>query len=770
MPCLLTLSAPVTAGNSLVYTRQAAVWTQALPLGNGRIGAMVWGDPETETISLGEVTLWAGGPDPGANDLCGRENLDKMREAFFAGDIKEGNRLGQEHLSGHGKSFGTNLPLGDIVIDFSGKGEVGNYVRSLDLDSALARVSYSRGGAEHTGEYLCSNPAGVFAARFTSSDKRGINARVSVRLLRYGSIKASDGVLEISGDARRDGDGEKGVSFLSVIRVSAPGGTVESEGDEITVAAAGELIVTADIRTDFRQPEYASLCRRTVGAASARDWEEIKKEHVTDYRRLFSRTDISLGENQSRDGQSGPSFEAELSRARAGNASPAFDALFFNYGRYMLISSSREDSPLPAHLQGVWNDNLACNMAWTCDYHLDINIQQNYWAANVANLAECNAPLFSYLRLLEEYGAVTAEKMYGCRGWVTHTINNVWGDTAPGSGVGWAVNVTAGAWLATHLWTHYDFTRDREWLGETGYPLLKETALFFTDYMTEDPRTGYLVTGPSISPETSFRAADGECYSLSMMPTVDRAVVHEIYKSCIEAARVLDTDADFREKLERDIKRLPPYGVHPEGDLKEWLLDVRRPDISHRHSSHLLGLYPFGEITPEKTPELARACDRFLSMQTEDGNWEDNEWSRGCMINYYARLRDARQARGSLLKLYSGFMRDNLMTVSPAGVAGAESDIFSFDATEAAVAGMCEMILQSHGGYLDFLPCLPEEWKDGKISGICARGGITADIAWKDGKVVSASLRSETGQKVECRINGEKRTVILTAGETVKVI
>lgn len=772
--CFLTLSASLSAGNRLVYNCPAGTWTQALPLGNGRIGAMVWGNPDTETVSLGEVTLWAGGPDPEANHLCGRRNLDKMRKAFFAGDIKEGNRLGQIYLSGHGKSFGTNLPLGDIVIDFSEKGKTENYVRSLDLDSALARVSYSRGRTEYTGEYLCSNPASVFAARFTSSDKRGINARVSVRLLRHGTVTASGGVLEISGDARRDGESEKGVSFLSVINVAAPGGIITSEDGEITIQGAGELVITADIRTDFRQPDYINLCRHSVETSTTRDWEEIKKEHVEDYRRLFSRTEIFLGENQGGDNQSGDknilSFEAELSRARAGNASPSFDALFFQYGRYMLISSSRENSPLPAHLQGVWNDNLACNMAWTCDYHLDINIQQNYWAANVANLPECNAPLFSYLGLLEKYGGVTAKKMYGCRGWVAHTINNVWGDTAPGSGVGWAVNVTAGAWLATHLWAHYDFTRDLGWLEKTGYPLLKQTALFFTDYMVEDPRTGYLVTGPSISPETTFRTPDGECYSLSMMPTVDRAVVHEIYKSCIEASRALDTDMDFREKLERDIKRLPPYGVHPEGDLKEWLIDVHRPDISHRHSSHLLGLYPFGEITPEETPELAQACNKFLSMQTEDDEWEDNEWSRGCMINYYARLKDAGKARESLQKLYSGFMRDNLMTVSPTGVAGAESDIFSFDATEAAVAGMCEMILQSHGGYLDFLPCLPEEWKNGKISGICARGGITVDIAWKNGKVVSASLYSGFNQTTECRINGEKRTVKLAGGKKTKIM
>ncbi len=765
LACLAVFTISGNAMNHLTYSRPAEKWMEALPLGNGRMGAMVFGGTDMETISLSEITMWSGAPDEDANNLCGKENLARMRQAFFSGDVAAGNRLGEELLSGHSRSFGTNLPFGNINVAFSHCGKVSNYERRLSLENAIASVGYTC-GAEYRSEYFCSNPSQVLVARFSASEEHGMNARIAVDMLRHGTIAVRENQIEITGDARKENDEEPGVTFFAIVRVITDEGCVETTDSEIIVKDTNSVMLIADIRTNFQCTDYVELCKSEVAGAATMTYEQLKNEHVQDFRKLFNRMDICLGKAQG--GKS--SFEEQLGQVRGGHASPTFDTLFFQYGRYMLISASRENSPLPAHLQGVWNDNLACNMAWTCDYHLDINIQQNYWAANITNLAECNTPLFAYLALLADYGSVTAAKMYGCGGWVAHTINNIWGSTAPGSGIGWAMNVTAGAWLATHLWTHYDFTRDTRWLSSIGYPLLKSTAQFFVDYMVEDPNTGYLVTGPSISPETSFVADNGKCYSLSMMPTIDRAVVHDIYKSCIESCKILGKDNEFRSRLESDITRLPDYGIHPEGDIKEWLLDVRRPDMSHRHSSHLLGLYPFGEISPRRTPVLAAACKKFLSMQTENQVWEDNEWSRGCMMNYYARLGDANRAYASLQCLYSGFMGDNLMTVSPAGVAGAEDDIFSFDATEAAVSGMCEMILQSYDGYLDFLPCLPAEWADGSIRGICARGGITADITWHNGKVVCASLCSTADQTVMCKINGEEIDVALKKGKMKKII
>lgn len=744
---------------ALVYSRPSAKWMGALPLGNGRLGAMVYGGTDVETIALNEVTMWSGQPDPEANNLCGPDRLREMREAFLSGDYKRGNDLGWQYLCGHGKSFGTNLPFGDLLIE-TGGGDVSGYRRELALDEAVARVGFVCGGTRFSREYFASNPAQALVVRYTADKAHALSATVSMRMLRHSEVTARANQIDITGDARFDKNGEGGVRFRGIVRVMADGGSVRAVGDRLVVDRADAMTIIVDIRTDFQNLNYRSQCLNTVETATSRPYDELKREHVADFKAIFDRMDIDLGRSTT-DANTTDEMFAE---AHKGLSNPAFDALFFQYGRYMQISSSRENSPLPSNLQGIWNDNLACNMPWTCDYHLDINIQQNYWSANIANMAETNAPLFTYIGLLAKYGSVTARKMYGCGGWVAHTINNVWGDTAPGSACSWAMNVTAGAWMATHLWTHYEYTLDKDYLREVGYPLLKETAQFFVDYMVEDPKTGYLLSGPSISPENGFRGADGRGYSLSMMPTIDRAVIYDIYNACIQSAKILGIDDDFSRRLQRDIKKLPPLRLLDNGELAEWYLDVVRDDPSHRHASHLLALYPFGQISPFKTPGLAEGCRLFLENQTSHANWEDTEWTRGNNINFYARLLDGEKAYESLKGLYTGFMRENLMTVSPAGIAGAESDIFSFDATEAAVAGVCEMLLQSYDGMLNFLPALPKAWKSGSIKGVCARGGIEADFAWKNRKVVSATLRSRVDQTVNVRVNGKEKTVELKAG------
>lgn len=744
---------------ALVYSRPSAKWMGALPLGNGRLGAMVYGGTDVETIALNEVTMWSGQPDPEANNLCGPDRLREMREAFLSGDYKRGNNLGWQYLCGHGKSFGTNLPFGDLLIGTVG-GDVSGYRRELALDEAVARVGFVCGGTRFSREYFASNPAQALVVRYTADKAHALSATVSMRMLRHSEVTARANQIDITGDARFDKNGEGGVRFRGIVRVMADGGSVRAVGDRLVVDRADAMTIIVDIRTDFQNLNYRSQCLNTVETAASRPYDELKREHVADFKAIFDRMDIDLG----RPTTDANTTDEMFAEAHKGLSNPAFDALFFKYGRYMQISSSRENSPLPSNLQGIWNDNLACNMPWTCDYHLDINIQQNYWSANIANMAETNAPLFTYIGLLAKYGSVTARKMYGCGGWVAHTINNVWGDTAPGSACSWAMNVTAGAWMATHLWTHYEYTLDKDYLREVGYPLLKETAQFFVDYMVEDPKTGYLLSGPSISPENGFRGVDGRGYSLSMMPTIDRAVIYDIYNACIQSAKILGIDDDFSRRLQRDIKKLPPLRLLDNGELAEWYLDVVRDDPSHRHASHLLALYPFGQISPFKTPGLAEGCRLFLENQTSHANWEDTEWTRGNNINFYARLLDGEKAYESLKGLYTGFMRENLMTVSPAGIAGAESDIFSFDATEAAVAGVCEMLLQSYDGMLNFLPALPKAWKNGSIKGVCARGGIEADFAWKNRKVVSATLRSRVDQTVSVRVNGKEKTVELKAG------
>lgn len=759
-------SLSVSAQNTLSYTLPAKEWMQALPIGNGRIGAMIYGGINKETIALSEVTLWSGKRDSTGNDLCGKERLEEMRTAFFKGNIALGNALGNSYLNGRGQWFGTNLPFGNLIIDFEqSHNNCSKYKRTLNMEDALAKVEYIANRTTYKREFFCNNPSNSFVAFFSAKGNEKLKVKIFIEMLRYGQVEAKNGELIITGDARSTSTSNDGVKFHSIFHVIKKGGTIKKHRDTLYVEDASEFVIVADLRTSYNNPEYQKRCRQTVDSSVNKGYATLKKEHKDDFKHLYNRMDIRLGSSFKDDETSENLYRI----VKRGGYDARFDALFFKYGRYMLISSSRENSPLPAHLQGIWNDNLACNMAWTCDYHLDINIQQNYWSANIANLAECNTPLFGYIGQLTRYGSKTARKMYGCRGWVAHTINNVWGATYPGNGIGWAMNVTAGAWMATHLWTHYQFTQDSIYLRTMGYPLLKKTAQFFVDYMVKDPSTGYIVTGPSISPENGFRMKDGSCYSLSMMPTIDRIVVYDIYKSCIEASKILNVDEKFREQLERDMMRLPPLKVGKDGMLQEWLMDVTRQDPAHRHASHLLALYPFYQITIENTPFLAQACKKFLSWQTSQPNWEDNEWSRGNMICFYARLKEGNNAYESITKLYQGFMRENLMTVSPAGVAGAQSDIFSFDATEAAVAGMCEMLLQSHNGYLHFLPALPDIWKEGYVKGICARGGLIIDIEWKEKKVKRISMKSSQSKQVHCLINGERKTLTVQGGRILNI-
>ncbi len=757
----MTAALQVRADNILWYQQPAGEWMEAMPAGNGRLSAMVYGGILRERIALGEISLWSGKPDASNNDICGKDELDEMRRCFFNGDPERGNELGNKYLNGLGRSFGTHLPLGDMVVDFRYPcGQIRNYRRSIDMDSSVVSVTFSCGDTDYRREYIADYPDDVIAMRYTASRSGAITATFGLNLLRKAGVKATKDGLTLAGKVDFPMHGAGGVSFCGEVRLLPEGGTVNATDTTVTIDGADALTIIIDVRTDYNNKNYMQLCAATVDKAAGKGYGTLRAAHVADYTALFGRMDISFGEGA---GCQLPT-DTRLKLAQAGASDPKLDALFFQYGRYMLISSSRPSGmPLCANLQGIWNDNGACNMPWTCDYHLDINIQQNYWAANRANLAECNEPLFSYIRMLADSGAVTARKMYGCGGWVAHTVCNAWGYTSPGWGVGWGMNVTGGAWLATHLWSHYLYTRDNDYLRRTGYPLLKKTAEFFMDYMVKDPRTGYLVTGPSISPENGYVSKKGNNLSLAMMPTIDRAVVYDIYSACIEASKILGTDKAMRRRLERDIKLLPPLMIGSDGQVREWLDDVHRSDPAHRHSSHLLTLFPFGQISYTRNPDLMEAARKGIEMQTEQKGWEDTEWSTANMLCYYARMKDAPTAYGWLQNLFRKFTRENLMTVSPAGVAMAEYDIFSFDATEASVAGMCEMLLQSYDDFIEFLPALPRQWSTGHVSGLCAEGGLVVDMCWRDGKMMSARVKA-TADCTFC-VKGLSGKIRLNKGE-----
>ena len=490
----------------------------------------------------------------------------------------------------------------------------------------------------------------------------------------------------------------------------------------------------------------------------------MKQAHIKDYNTLYNRVSIHFGQDANR----AMPTDVRWKQVKEGKTDTGLDALFFQYGRYLTIASSRENSPLPIALQGFFNDNKACNMGWTNDYHLDINTEQNYWAANVGNLAECNAPLFTYIKDLAHHGAKTAEVVYGCKGWTAHTTANVWGYTPASSTIIWGLFPMAGSWIASHLWIQYEFTQDKQYLAETAYPLLKGNAQFILDFLAKDPKSGYLMTGPSISPENWFRTAGGEEMVASMMPACDRELAYEILSNCVQASEILNTDREFADSLRTAIAQLPPIQLRANGAIREWFEDFEEAHPNHRHTSHLLALYPFSQITLEKTPELAEAARKTIENRLSAENWEDTEWSRANMICMYARLKDAQEAYKSVQLLQGKLSRENLMTVSPGGIAGAEGDIYSFDGNPAGTAGMAEMLVQNHEGYVEFLPCLPVEWKDGSFKGLCLKGGAEATAEWTNAVINKASLKATADQVLKVKVpQGKKYRVLLNSKEAI---
>lgn len=722
----------------LWYTQPADEWLKAIPVGNGRLGAMIYGGIKTETIALNEITMWSGQYDENQEVACGKEKLDEMRQLFFQGKIKEGHDLAHTYLQGRPNSFGTHLPVGDFKMNFGhDEKKAVHYMRQLDLENSVTSVSYEIDNVRFKREYICSNPDDVFLIKLTADTKAALNIDISLDLLRESDIEVSDNELTFSGQALFSKFGPGGVNYIGKIRVSLTGGEVNKGKSELSVRKADEILIAIDIRTDFKSPGYKALCDRTVHNAFVRSYEDIKRAHISDYTRLYDRTELYLGQT---DAHQLPT-DIRLQQLKDGKEDPGLFTLFFQYGRYLLISCSRENSPLPANLQGIWNDNLACNMPWTCDYHLDMNTQQNYWLANIGNLAECNSPLISYVEDLSNYGEKTAMKVYGSRGWTAHTVANVWGYTAPGQSYTWGMFPTGGIWIASHLWNHYLYTKDGDFLRNKAYPILKKSVFFLLDYMVENPHNGYLMTGPSISPENSFKT-NGIEYSLSMMPTCDRVLAYEAFTSFMEAAGILNVDPELQLQVKAALAKLPPIQIGKAGTVQEWFEDYDLAHPNHRHSSHLLALYPYNQISLEKTPELAKASEKSIYNQLHSEGWEDVEWSRANMICFYTRLKKPVEAYDNMKSLLTEFARENLFTPAPGGIAGAETDIYEFDANEAAPAAMAEMFLQSHQGYIEFLPCLPEQWSTGHFKGLCAIGGAEVDLEWENKSVKKALLKA----------------------------
>ena len=749
----------------LWYAQPAKVWMESLPIGNGRLGAMTYGGIEEEKLALNESTMWSGQYNENQNKPFGREKMNQLRKLFFEGKLSEGNRIAGDNLHGNQTSFGTHLPIGDLKMQFIyPEGKVTGYRRSLSLDEAVSSVSFNSGGVNYKREYFATNPDNVLVLRLTADKQKSITMNMGLDLMRQADLSVEDNQLVFTGKVDFPLHGPGGVCFEGRIAVLADNGEVKMEQSGVGIKEADAVTLIVDVRTDYKSPDYKTLCADGVKKAAAKSYDELKQAHIKDYNTLYNRVSIHFGQDANR----ALPTDVRWKQVKEGKTDTGLDALFFQYGRYLTIASSRENSPLPIALQGFFNDNKACNMGWTNDYHLDINTEQNYWAANVGNLAECNAPLFTYIKDLAHHGAKTAEVVYGCKGWTAHTTANVWGYTPASSTIIWGLFPMAGSWIASHLWTQYEFTQDKQYLAETAYPLLKGNAQFILDFLAKDPKSGYLMTRPSISPENWFRTAGGEEMVASMMPACDRELAYEILSNCVQASEILNTDREFADSLRTAIAQLPPIQLRANGAIREWFEDFEEAHPNHRHTSHLLALYPFSQITLEKTPELAEAARKTIENRLSAENWEDTEWSRANMICMYARLKDAQEAYKSVQLLQGKLSRENLMTVSPGGIAGAEGDIYSFDGNPAGTAGMAEMLVQNHEGYVEFLPCLPVEWKDGSFKGLCLKGGAEATAEWTNAVINKASLKATVDQVLKVKVpQGKKYRVLLNSKEAI---
>ncbi len=747
----------------LTYDFPATVWEQTLPLGNGRIGMMPDGNIENELIVLNDITMWSGSKDPEAINPTAIDYLSQIQQLLLDGKNIEAQKLMYEHFrcGGQGSAFGNgkDAPYGafqmlanlNVRHHFpSGNGKAANYERVLSLNEAIAYTQFEKDGNHYLREYFASHAGDVLVIRYSNSGQKGaLFFDVELSRPERGTLTAQDKSLILEGQLNDGHNGDKGVRYQTRLKVVNKGGTVSSDGKMLSVKNADETMIIISTSTDMLDKDYKNSVLRLLAKAEKSSFAKLEKAHIKAYQKKFDRVELNLG----RQDYTGSTHQRLLDFQKQDD--PAFAALYFQFGRYLMISGTNENS-LPLNLQGLWANGV--QTPWNGDYHLNINVQMNYWPAEVCNLPELHKPLIEFTKGLVSSGEKSAKAFYDSDGWVAHMMSNPWEYTAPGEHASWGATNTGGAWLCEHLWEHYAFSQDKDYL-ESVYPVLTGAARFFLNSMIPEPKNGWLVTAPSSSPENSFYLpGSNEPVFVCMGPTMDAQIVRELFTNILAAAEILNKEDQTTKEIREVLPLLPPMQISPEGYLQEWLEDYKEAEPKHRHVSHLYGLYPSNQISPNTTPELAAAARETLERRGDAGTG----WSRAWKINFWARLQDGNRSY-KLLKSLLAPTHHVDMTVHAGG--GTYPNLFcahppfQIDGNFGGTSGIAEMLIQSHDGYIELLPALPDAWSEGSFKGLRVRGGAEVDADWNQNRLKGLKITAKTANTFKIKVPEYVQTV-----------